>query len=773
MKFKKEFLFILLACGFSGTASAQYIQVDDTYSAQQLVENVLIDSPCANVSNFTVTGDNFSSGQQSYGFFDATGSSFPFTNGIVLSTARAKRTEGPNFDLIDEGSTSWLGDTDLEQALGISGSVNATALEFNFTPLTSQISFDYIFASEEYHDNAPCRYSDGFAFLLKEAGSPNPYQNLALVPDTTTPVKVTSVHPLIGGSNGCPAINEQYFDAFNGTEYPTNFNGQTVVMTAKATVIPGMTYHIKLVIADEGNYRYDSAIFLGGGSFNVGTDLGPNKLLATQNPLCTGETYTLDATETGINSYKWFKNSVEIIGATNSQYTVTTSGVYNVEVTLNGTACVAKGEVTIEYVDLPVLTSPVSLVQCDANNDGVTAYNLTTRDTIITSGDTQLSPVVYYESLADAQNEINQIANPSAYQNTTTNQLIAKVKNSYGCASYATVNLQISNNTIASQAPVSKCDTDTAQDGFTAFDLNAEVTPQVLFGLPPGLIVEYYLSANDAVIQNNPLPNIFTNTIQNQQTIYARIVNGTDCYGITPIILKVNSFLPSDFEDEEVYLCDGNSTTLTVANGYSNYVWSTGISGPNTTSITVASSGIYTVTVENSNGCFATKKFIVQDSGIAVIPSAPTVHDFAGNQNWVQVNYSGNGDYEFSLDGINFQDSPIFTDVPAGEYWIYIRDKNGCGNTPPVHIYVMDYPRYFTPNGDSYNDIWSIPFLNLRPHSMVTIFDRYGKIIYSFSGNSPGWNGKLNSQNLPSSDYWFVISLENGRIVKGHFSLKR
>lgn len=769
MKFIKELLFILLACGSSGTATAQYIQVNDTYTAQQLVENVLIDSPCANVSNFTVTGDTFSSGQQSYGFFNGSGSSFPFTNGIVLSTSRAKRTEGPNIDLIDEGSNSWLGDADLNQALGISGSVNATTLEFDFTPLTSQISFDYIFASEEYHGNAPCQYSDGFAFLLKEAGSPNPYQNLALVPNTSTPVKVTTVHPQIGGS--CPAINEQYFDAFNGTSYPTNFNGQTVVMTAKATVIPGTTYHIKLVIADEGNVRYDSAIFLGGGSFNVGTDLGPDRLLATQNPLCTGQSYTLDATETGTNTYKWFKNNVEIPGETNPQYIVQDAGVYNVEVTLNGTTCVAKGEITIEYAALPALTSPVSLVQCDADNDGITTYNLTTLDPIIISGSTGLSGVVYYESLTNAQNEVNAITNPSAYQNTNTNQLIAKVKNGYGCASYATVNLQISNNTIANQAPIAKCDTDGSQDGYIAFDLNTEVTPQVLSGLPPGLIVNYYLTANDAVLQSNPLPNSFTNTIQNQQTIYARIVNGTDCYGITPITLKVNRFLPNDFEDEEVFLCDGGSTTLSVASGYSNYQWSTGVSGPNATSIIVSSSGTYTVIVKNSNGCLATKKFIVKDSGVATITSAPTVHDFAGSQNSVQVNYSGNGDYEFSLDGIHFQDSPLFTDVPTGEYWVHIRDKHGCGSTPPVHIYVLDYPRYFTPNGDSYNDIWSIPYL--QPHSTVTIFDRYGKIIYSFSDNRPGWNGKLNSQNLPSTDYWFVISLENGRIVKGHFSLKR
>src|SRR5690606_21243318 len=124
---------------------------------------------------------------------------------------------------------------------------------------------------------------DAFAFLLRPATG-GAWQNLAVLPNSNVPVMVTSVHPTIPGSNGCAAQNEQYFGGFNGFEHPTNFNGQTVVLTAKATVMPGVTYHIKLVIADEENIRYDSAIFLAGGSFSVGTDIGPDRLIATQTP---------------------------------------------------------------------------------------------------------------------------------------------------------------------------------------------------------------------------------------------------------------------------------------------------------------------------------------------------------------------------------------------------------------------------------------------------------------------------------------------------------
>src|SRR6476660_1171337 len=105
MHFQKISFFIVLLL-LSVTVHSQYILVDDTYTAQQLVENVLIDSPCANVSNFNVSGDPFSGGQQSYGYFTSNGSGFPFANGIVLSTARAFRSQGPNNNLVDEGDVN-------------------------------------------------------------------------------------------------------------------------------------------------------------------------------------------------------------------------------------------------------------------------------------------------------------------------------------------------------------------------------------------------------------------------------------------------------------------------------------------------------------------------------------------------------------------------------------------------------------------------------------------------------------------------------------------
>ncbi|MBY0488151.1 MAG: choice-of-anchor L domain-containing protein [Flavobacteriaceae bacterium] len=753
----------VLYFGFITNVFAQNITVDDTYSAQQLVQNVLVNSSCANVSNFSISGGAFGTGENSYGYFNAGTSGFPLANGVVLSTCRANYVPGPNSSILSDNAPDWLGDSDLAQALNISNISNATILEFDFVPLTSTFSFDYIFASEEYHDTASCTYSDGFAFLLKVAGSSDPYQNLALVPNTTTPVKVTTVHPDIPG--GCGPQNEAYFGSFNSVNSPTNFNGQTVVMTALGNVIPGTTYHIKLVIADETNPQYDSAIFLGGNSFNIGVNIGPDKLIATGNPICQGETIVLNGTVSGSNTYQWFKDGFPLLGETNSTYTVSSAGSYKVEVILSGTVCTTTGEVVIEYSPLPTL-NPTTIVQCDENNDGISTFDLTKVYSIITGGNLQLSTASFYKNLADAQAQTNLISNPTTYQNTTTNQVIARITNSFGCANYATINLVISNNTINNQTYTS-CDVIAPQDGFTLFNLNS-ITPQILLGLPSGLVVQYYATSNDAILEINPLPNNFTNTIANQQIIYARVINGADCYGIVPITLLVKTFSPIGFADETLYLCNGDSIALSVPSNFSSYLWSDGTTSH---SILVSNAALYTVTVTNSDGCSITKNFTVLASELAILDEV-IVNDFSDENNSIQININGSGVYEYSLDGFNYQSENIFLNVIPNQYTIYIRDKNGCG-TLITSAVVLNYPKYFTPNNDGYNDIWEIKNLSYFPNSQVTVFDRYGKLIYSFNENQKGWDGTLNEKQLLATDYWFNIQFANGRNVKGHFSMKR
>lgn len=288
-------LFILLSINL---AVSQNVTTDWTsYTPQQLIEDVLIGNACiSNVQVTNVVGGNFNTNDLSYGYFNANGSSFPFQEGVVLSTGKLSNVDGPNTSLSDDNANNWQGDTDLEQILNESNTINATIIEFEFTAPANQISFRYLFASEEYQEGNPntCQYSDLFGFLIRQSGTQQ-YENIALVPETNTPVKVTTVHPGIPGA--CQEENQAYFGSWNNSNAPINFNGQTAVLTAIANTTPNVTYEVKLVIADEQNFRYDSAVFLEASSFELYTDLGPNLLQDTNNALCENDTTTLDASQ--------------------------------------------------------------------------------------------------------------------------------------------------------------------------------------------------------------------------------------------------------------------------------------------------------------------------------------------------------------------------------------------------------------------------------------------------------------------------------------------
>ena len=764
IKFTAIVLFLL---GFQTIAKAQYITVDQTLTPTQLVEDILINNPCASISNVSVTTWDFTDGQ-SFGKFTAGTSAFPFADGVLITTGKATAAIGPNTSIISDGPDEWGGDQDLEQALNISqnSSINATVLEFDFLPLSDKISFDYIFSSEQYLSNPSqnqCGFTDGFVFLLKKAGTTDPYTNLAVVPGTNLPVRVNTVR---GPGTICPPANEQYFDAFNTSDHPTNYNGQTKIMTAKSTVEPGFVYHIKLVVADQGNRQYDSAIFLGGGSFKVGKDLGEDKLISTNNPLCFQTTLDLDATEPGTNTYQWFKNGTPINGATNPIFTVTESGVFSVEINLGSSGCISTGEIQIQYA-AQLTPSPATIVQCDPELDGTTTFNLTQITSTVTASDTSIQAVEYFEdSLATIQ-----IDNPTLFTSSATT-VYAKVTNGTNCSAIVPITLTISNQNPIPPAPINFCDEDGTKDGFRQFNLTAEISPEVLNGLPAGLNVAYFANVNNALSAANPLPNAYTNDTTAQQTIWARITNGPDCYGIIPITLIVNYLEVPNFDDEQLIICEGlSSIQLSVSPSFQTYLWND-TSASSTNAISVATAGTYTVTVTDANGCSDSKNFIVNPSGVATITGV-TFLDFEGGNNTVTIEFTGSGDYEFSLNGNSFQDNPTFYNVRSGTYEVQVRDKNECGKTTK-EIFVLDYPKYFTPNGDGYNDVWKIEYLQLQNRfAKVQVFDRYGKLVFSGSGDNDGWDGTYNSYPLPTSDYWFMITLENKRIIKGHFSLKR
>ncbi|MFT5216148.1 MAG: gliding motility-associated-like protein [Glaciecola sp.] len=770
-------LFLLLI--ISSMSFGQNVQTDaTTYTAQQLIEDILIDSNCIeNVIVTNVVGGDFGGTDQSYGYFDASGTSFPFQNGIVLSTGRLQNVDGPNTTLSDDDATGWSGDSDLEQALNETNTINATILEFEFTAIADQISFRYLFASEEYQEgNAnTCQFSDLFGFLVRPA-SATQYENIALVPGTTTPVKVTTVHPAI--PNGCAAQNEAYFGSWNNATAPINFNGQTAVLEATTTVIPNQTYHVKLVIADEQNFRYDSAVFLEAGSFKLFSNLGNDKLLANSAALCENETLELNAFEPGLSTYKWFKNGIEILGEINAIYEVVDAGTYEVEVILDS-GCESSGSIIIEYSENPEVFD-ATLTECDFEMNGFATYNLYDAATDLINGDNSLQVENFFLTLVEAELNTNPITNTSSFQNTSTNQIVyALIVNQNNCSSIAELQLRISTAVITID-PFEQCN-DEQEDGFTEFNLN-DVSATFQSMLPANATVSYYETLDDAYNETNALASSFENSTIDQQTIYVRIESNSQCYAISTvdlIVLYTPILEPDVTANNPIYYClDSYPETKRLFGGVlfdlpSNYyyLWNT---GENTSFIDVNEIGTYSVTVSDPNGCSSSRSIVVVASEIANINEV--LIEGGNTYNTVTISVSGSGNYEYALDNTNgfYQSSNVFTNVLAGFHTVYVRDINGCGIVSKL-ISVLGFPKFLTPNNDGYHDTWKVNGINALFHDGITIhiFNRTGKLITSLNNQTPGWDGNFNGRPLPSDDYWYSATLIDGQEYRGHFTLKR
>jgi gliding motility-associated-like protein len=149
---------------------------------------------------------------------------------------------------------------------------------------------------------------------------------------------------------------------------------------------------------------------------------------------------------------------------------------------------------------------------------------------------------------------------------------------------------------------------------------------------------------------------------------------------------------------------------------------------------------------------------------------------FSAN-NTIVVNAVATGNYEYQLDNDIPQTQNVFENVSPGNHIVTVFDVNSC--SPPIRkeVAIIDYPKFFTPNGDGFNETWNITALEGQDQAKIFIFDRFGKLLKQISPDNEGWNGKYNGKELPSTDYWFTVSYngEDGgdKLFKSHFTLKR
>lgn len=717
--------------------------VESTYSIDKMVKDVLISSgtnTCItpNVTNVKITPNHApSDADRAWGYFHKATTNFPFKDGLVLSTGYARRAgntyEGDLSNVNGGGS-----DPDLAQIIGVVESRlnDAVLLEFDFVPTTSQIKFNYILASEEYTSTFPCNFADAFAILLRPT-SGGPYVNMAVLPNGAGPVSITNIHPAIGTT--CGAVNEQYFAGYNTTNVETNFNGRTVPLTATATVVAGQQYHFKMVIADYSDHSYDSAVFLEGGSFNIGVDLldpAGTKLPSDIN-VCDNVPQVITASVNDPNLlYQWYHNGVPVPNATTNSITAVQPGTYTIEVSVPGNPCPGKASIVIHGGTTPQ-AQDATLLLCTTPD--ITTFDLTS--IMSTISPTPGAVFKFYVNQADAiaQND-NYIQNILKYNGNDGQILYVVVSNGSFCSKMVELKL-LKETTPTAKVKASK------------------------IKICPGETVTLTAEGGDSYQWVNFMGtgNIQTVTLYQTTTFTVYALGAKGCKSLNPatIRIEVTPEITSPLKDVE--MCIGDVVTLDAGAGPNyTYLWSTGAT---TQKIDVDQWGIYTVEINNG---ICKKMFEVKVMGAATpFITAINYESIKKTMTVTAENPPMNNmpsTLEYSIDnGISWQQSNVFNSLLDNTKYTILVRRVGTHCVGSLEFFTLQINNIITPNEDGINDVLDLKALGEFNNFTGSIYDRYGVEMFRFSKETPVWDGTVGGKRLPTATYWYKFNFEYPR----------
>jgi gliding motility-associated-like protein len=298
-------------------------------------------------------------------------------------------------------------------------------------------------------------------------------------------------------------------------------------------------------------------------------------------------------------------------------------------------------------------------------------------------------------------------------------------------------------------------------------------------------------SSTDTIAFNsisNAIGTTYTANNLTTTTYYRAIItkNGCTSATTTTAVIIVNP-LPTVSLPQDGYICvddAGNSIGsfrlfTNLSSTTNSFIWSNNIgtiSGQTGSSYLATAPGNYAViTTNNATGCSSERATATIVPSLPPIQVVATVSNYFSDIQTIAVTVLPNGNYEYKLDYNPYQDNNEFTNLSTGTHEIWVRDKLGCG-VKKIVVQIINYPNYFTPNGDSYHDTWNITELRNQPNSYISIFDRYGKLIKQIKPSGPGWDGNYNGNPLPATDYWFTVyyvEQNKNEQFSSHFSLLR
>lgn len=385
-------------------------------------------------------------------------------------------------------------------------------------------------------------------------------------------------------------------------------------------------------------------------------------------------------------------------------------------------------------------TANFNATLCDENFDGIVNVNFANITPQIVNNSASFN-VRYYLVQADA-NAGNTNSLPANWTYTTNTTVYVRVDALTGnCTTvFGQINFKIGNkiSLLNNNITVDICDNDL--DGSQTANLNDYKNQ---FTADPSVTLTFHASLADAQSGINAIPS--SQVITSTGTFYIRFQSSTECPNTAVITIKLKSPKKSGTLTDQT-ICSNEKATLNAGTGFTSYLWSTGAT---TQSITVGA-GTYYVDL-GFNGCVYHQVVNVTTAQAPTITkietSGPTATIFVSG---------GTPPYQYSLNGIDYQNSNVFTGLSRGPHKVYVLGTDGCQPTTKDFL-IVNLINAITPNGDGHNDVLNYSDLRIKQNVSIEVVDRYGALVYKSSDKNYIWDGKSGGRTLSTGTYWYIL----------------
>ncbi len=761
MKKYVSVVFIILTYFGTLDAKAQItVTQAGAQSPQQLVQNILVGT------GVTVSNVKFNGSPATLGYTNQIGSfttggtatNLGFSSGLFMSTGGISGSINNTITSTITGS-DYTNVPELQQ-YNPNGTVvhDAAVLEFDFIPLSDTVRFRYAFASYEYNSFVCTQYNDIFGFFIKMAGSPLPYQNIALIPGTNLPVSINSVND--GTPNGTVTPCYTNYTQFYHVPTPNiTYYGMTTVFTAVAQVIPCVPYHIKLEIADLGDEAYDSGVFLEANSF-------------TSQSATITTSYSLPSA--GNNGIEGCNDAIIKIKMPQIQpqgYIVPIAQIF-------GTAT--------EGVDFPVLNPNIFITPgTDTGSIVITPFlDNIPEGTESISLVIQTSPCGYDTVTVFIQDYADMTAN--AWGDTTfcNDHKLMGVTPQGGLPPYSYLwsnggNTQTITPTFTSSSQFTVNVTDkclkSVQDSvqITLICDFADAGPDTTI-CEGGTAILHGSGGGTYLWSNGDINAVVTVSPATTTTYILQVTNVFNDWDTVTVFVTPNPTVIATINP--AIICPKDSALLTVS-GATTYQWSSNpvdaslLPNQNSASLYVKPLQNTRYVVTGANGaCIAKDSVTISISPIPVpfILATPNPVSIFDPTVYFSDGSSGNTFWNWTIsDGFTSGQQTFthkFSDQDTGTYIVNLTVKNmaGCTGTTTATVIVQpDFtffvPNSFTPNGDGLNDVFKAYGTGLLDFELI-ISNRWGEHVFSTKNIDEGWDGTVNSEPAPPDVYVYLIN---------------